>query len=372
MSSNKVISVRQAYQFALDPNRCQDQALWSHAGGRRFAWNWGLCRVREALDARAAEKTATGVAVTRVPTAFDLINAWNQIKKTDPRLSWWSENSTYVYQQAFRDLEQALRHYWKSRNGERKGRRLGFPKFKKRGRCRDSFRLQGKSLRCEDNTVTLPKLGPIRTHESTRKLSRRLANGTARITSATASRTAHRWYVSFAVEVQRIIPAANGQTATVGVDVGVRHLAVLSTGELISNPRPLDRSLRKLRRISRAYSRTKEGSAGRRETAARLARTHARVASVRRDVLHKLTTRLATEYGTVVVEDLNVAGMTRNRRLARAVADSGMGRGPPHARLQVRLVRCSFGSGRPLVSKLQDLFWLRRCENQARLVGAGL
>src|SRR6266516_1625067 len=339
MSSNKVISVRQAYQFALDPNRCQDQELWSHAGGRRFAWNWGLCRVREALDARAAEKTATGVAVTRVPTAFDLINAWNQIKKTDPRLSWWSENSTYVYQQAFRDLEQALRHYWKSRNGERKGRRLGSPKFKKRGRCRDSFRLQGKSLRCEDNTVTLPKLGPIRTHESTRKLSRR---------------------------------PANGQTATVGVDVGVRHLAVLSTGELISNPRPLDRSLRKLRRISRAYSRTKEGSAGRRETAARLARTHARVASVRRDVLHKLTTRLATEYGTVVVEDLNVAGMTRNRRLARAVADSGMGRGPPHARLQVRLVRCSFGSGRPLVSKLQDLFWLRRCENQARLVGAGL
>ena len=128
----------------------------------------------------------------------ELHKRWNQVKKADPALGWWEQNSKCAYQEAFRDLDRALRDFAKSRKGERKGRRLGFPRFKKRGRCRDSFRLTG-ALRCGRGTVTLPRLGVIRTHECTRKLARRLEDGSARILSATVSRTAQRWFVSLTV-----------------------------------------------------------------------------------------------------------------------------------------------------------------------------
>jgi IS605 OrfB family transposase len=111
----------------------------------------------------------------------------------------------------------------------------------------------------------------------------------------------------------------------VGVDVGIRHLAVLSTGAIIPNPHALQRSQRKLRRLNRELHRRTRGSRRRDQTRHRLARVHARAANLRRDALHKLTTALATQHGTVVVEQLNLAGMVRNRRLARALSDSGLG-----------------------------------------------
>jgi len=111
---------------------------------------------------------------------------WNAEKKSDPALGWWEENSKCVYQEAFRNLDRALSAFIKSRKGEQKGKRLGFPRFKRRGRCRDSFRLAAEPMRCTGTTVTLPRLGTIRTHESTCELTRRLKTGTARILSATA------------------------------------------------------------------------------------------------------------------------------------------------------------------------------------------
>ena len=142
--------------------------------------------------------------------------------------------------------------------------------------------------------------------------------------AATISRTADRWFVSFTVEVQRTIPPCNGKASVVGVDVGVRQLAVLSTGQSIANPRALERSLRKLRRLNRQLARRTPGSRRRNRTRRRLARVYAQAANLRRDALHKLTTSLATQHGIVVVEQLNVAGLLRNRRLARVLADTGM------------------------------------------------
>jgi putative transposase len=119
----------------------------------------------------------------------------------------------------------------------------------------------------------------------------------------------------------------------VGVDVGVRHLAVLSTGQIIDTPRPLEHALRELRRLGRQAARRagpdrrigQQPSARWRKTQARIARVHARAASLREDELHQLTTRLASRYGTIVAEDLNVAGMLKNRRLARQISDAGFG-----------------------------------------------
>jgi len=173
--------------------------------------------------------------------------------------------------------------------------------------------------------VQLPRIGVMKTHESTRKLARRLEQGSARVMSATISRTADRWFVSFTVEVERQIPATNGKTTTIGVDVGIRHLAVLSTGEPpIPNPRALERSTRKLRRLNRELARRHSTSRRWKLARRRLARAHAQAANLRRDALHKLTATLANEHATVVVEHLNVAGMVRNRRVARALADTGL------------------------------------------------
>lgn len=313
------MKVSQAYRFALDPSPPQGRALRSHAGAARFAWNWGLAKCKERYEAEG-----------KWYSAVDLHKLWNAGKKADPALAWWSENSKCAYQEAFRDLDRALRDFAKSRKGQRKGKRLGFPGFKKRGKARDSFRLTG-ALRCDGNTVTLPRLGTLGTHESTGKLSAEIADGTVRILSATVSRTAQRWHVSFTVEAERDVPALHARPGSAaGVDLGVKALltGVDNAGRVIrtEGPKPLRASLRKLRRASRAHSRKQRGSANSRKSAARLARLHARVANVRADALHKATTELARQHETVVIEDLNVAGMTRNRRLARAIADQGFGR----------------------------------------------
>jgi putative transposase len=185
-------------------------------------------------------------------------------------------------------------------------------------------------MRCSGSTVTLPRIGTVKTHESTRKLARRLENGTARILSATVSRTAQRWFVSFTVEVERDIPEQHARPGSaVGVDLGVKTLLTGADdrGRVIetAGTKPLRASLRKLRRAALAHSRKQRGSANRRKSAALLAHIHARVANTRADALHKATTELARRYETVVIEDLNVAGMTRNRSLARAVSDQGFG-----------------------------------------------
>src|SRR5262249_54280404 len=120
-------------------------------------------------------------------SAAEMHRAWNAAKKADPALAWWAENSKCAYQESFRDLDRALRDFIKSRKGQRKGKRLGFPRFKKRGRARDSFRFSTGAIRCAGGTVTLPRLGAIRTHEDTGKLASRIADGQARILSATVS-----------------------------------------------------------------------------------------------------------------------------------------------------------------------------------------
>jgi putative transposase len=147
---------------------------------------------------------------------------------------------------------------------------------------------------------------------------------TGKIMSATVSRVADRWFVSITVETQDDLrlPKAKNQGA-VGVDLGVAALATLSTGEAIPGPKAHKALLSRLRRLSRSLSRKKKGSCNRKKAKAKLAKLHARIASIRSDALHKLTTDLTSRFHTIGIEDLNVRGMVRNRRLSRAVADMG-------------------------------------------------
>lgn len=324
----------QAYKFALDPTPAQVRDLERHAGAARFAYNWALGQVEANIGQRVAEKSY-GFDGDQLTPALGwslpaLRRAWNQAKATTA--PWWAECSKEAYNTGLDGLARALRNFSDSRSGKRAGRKVGFPRFKTRRRTTPSVRFTTGVIRVETDRhhVTLPRVGRIKTHESTRKLARRLEANTARIMSATVRRQGRRWYCAFTVEVQRARRAPVRPDERVGVDVGISTLAVLSTGACVPNPRHLGRSLRKLRKASRTMSRrqgpdrrTGQRPSKRWEAARRdVSRLHAKVGDQRRDGLHKLTTNLVKTYGTVVVEDLNIAGMLKNRKLARHLADA--------------------------------------------------
>jgi putative transposase len=139
------------------------------------------------------------------------------------------------------------------------------------------------------------------------------------------SRTADRWYVSLSVQVDPLPVSGENQAGRVGIDLGIRHLATLSTGEPIDGPKPLKAALKKLRRLNRELARRTKFSAHWHATQRKLGRLHARIAALRADALHKLTTRLTQTYREIAIEDLHVAGMVQNRKLARAISDMGLG-----------------------------------------------
>ena len=257
--AHRVSTVIQAYRFALDPTPGQEAALRSHCGGQRFAYNWGLARVKANMDQRKAERSYGLEGDQLTPSlnwsAYSLRKDWNQAKNTIAL--WWAENSKEAYSSGLANLAAALRNWNDSRKGTRTGPKVRFPRFKGKrgvGSCRfttGSFGLVDRDRR----HVKLPRIGTVRTHESTRKLARHIERGTARIRSATVSHRGGRWAVSFSVEITRTDAPPTQPEAAVGVDLGVRSLAVLSTGEVIANPQHLEIALRALRRLQRQAAR---------------------------------------------------------------------------------------------------------------------
>ena len=333
--------VYQAYRFALAPTPRQERKLASHAGAARFAYNFGLALVKERLDLRAA-----GEEVEVPWTLPALRREWNRSK--GGVAPWWAENSKEAASSGLSDLAGGLKAFSDSRRGQRAGARVGFPKFKRRGRGRESYRYATGRFGVSGRTrVQLPRIGHIRTHEPTTKLLGKTKSGRARILSMTVSRENGRWYCSLCCEVERDEPRATRSERSVGVDVGVRHLAVLSTGERIPNPRALKRTWRRLRRLQRRLDRQRRQNnpgcfdeRGRAVRGARLVNSsrrmrathrrarslHARATNVRRDAIHKLTSRLACEFPLVVIEHLNVHGLCRSGHagLRRALHDAAL------------------------------------------------
>jgi putative transposase len=334
----------QAFRFALDPNASQEAALRSHCGAARAAYNWAVGWVTASWWQRRAEESygvpEAELTEWRPWSLQSLRKAFNEAKKSDSRFAaWWEDNSKEAYNTGLANASAAFDNYVKSKNGKRRGKRMGTPRFKSKRKARPACRFTTGTIRVEGDGrhVTLPRLGTIRTHEHTGSLLTRVQAGTARILSATVRHERGRWFASFQIEVKRDLERVTRPDVRVGIDLGVKTLAVMadSTGEIrtVANPKHYDRALKELRRASRIVSRRqgpdrrtgqKPSKRWEKANAARN-KVHHRVANLRTDVLHKLTTAVAAEYGTVVVEDLNVAGMLRNRRLARRIADAGFG-----------------------------------------------
>lgn len=312
--------------FALDPTDTQVEAMRSHCGAQRVAYNWCLAQVKANWAQRAAEQTygLTGDQLTPWITisAYSLRKTWNAAK--DVVAPWWKENSKEAYASGCANLATAL--------GNRKAGRAKMPRFKSKRRARLSCRFTTGTfgLGADRRHVKLPVIGAIRTHESTRKLARKVEAGTARIRSATLSFQRGRWHVAFSVEVDQPASVERIGGRVVGVDLGIESLAVLSTGETVPNPRHLDRAQKVLRRAQRQASRRRGPDRRARvepsnrwcKARARADRVHTRVGNLRRDAIHQFTTRLVRDHDVIVIEDLAVANMIRNRSLARRIADA--------------------------------------------------
>jgi putative transposase len=257
----------QAYKYALDPAPAQERSLSSHAGAARFARNYMLGLVKATLGQRAAERTY-GIAEEDLTPALGwslpaLRREWNQRKGAVA--PWWAENSKEAYNTGLDSLARSLEAWSKSRKGQRGGALVGFPRFRSK-RDRASVRFTTGAIRVEADRhhVTLPRLGTIRTHESTRKLVRRIEAGTGRVLSATVTRnSAGRWHVSFQTLVLRshVRPAhVAARHQVVGVDAGVKDLLVAATADgievaRVAAPKSLVKAQVRLRSLQRKAAR---------------------------------------------------------------------------------------------------------------------
>ena len=293
-------TIYRGYRYELKPNNRQRTLLAKHAGCARFAYNWGLERRIKRFQSEKGKE--------RFTTAFKQYHQLVRLKRTD--FPWLYEVSKWAPQEALRDLDKAFANFFR---GLKTGRKVGFPKFKKKG-IQDSFRLYA-IIRVFKKSVQLPRLGRIHLKEEPQIQ--------GRILFATVKRKADRWFVSFNVEQEKLT-TSNVSGSKIGVDLGLKTLVTLSNGTKIENPQALTRRLHKLKRLSKQVSRKKRGSKNRWKALIRLSRIYLRISNIRRDTLHKVTTFLAKNHSQIVIEDLYVKGLIRNKRLSLEITDASM------------------------------------------------
>jgi putative transposase len=303
-----------AHRIRLVPTAKQTEYFCKACGVARFAYNWALAEWERSF--------VQGEQRSELYFRRKL----NAIK--DEQFPWMREVTKCAPQHAIKNLGNAYTNFFadirRARAGELSWRRVRKPRFKRKG-IRDSFRADNGPerncvrVRTDGKRIKLPKVGWIKMREAVRF--------DGRILSVTISREADRWYASVVVEIDWRPPLRTDDQIA-GCDLGVRVLATIADSCGIRKeyaPRPLRRLAGKLRRLNRSLSRKVKGSRNREKAKAKLTRLHVRIADIRRDALHKLTTRLVRDYRVIGIEDLYVLGMIANRYLSRAISDLGLG-----------------------------------------------
>ncbi|MGH8000491.1 MAG: RNA-guided endonuclease InsQ/TnpB family protein [Brasilonema sp.] len=277
----------------LKLSKTQEIIMCKHAGIARFTYNWGLATWKSLYQ--------DGFK----PNKFLLKKFFNNEVKT--QLEWIKEKGICqkITQYAFDQLGTAFDRFFKGLGG--------YPKFKKKGQ-NDSFTIDagGKPLIVGGIRVKLPTIGWVKTYEG-------LPHTTT--TKLSISRIADDWYIAFAYSVETESPPKS--VDVVGVDLGIKELATLSTGVTFPNPKSYKKNIQKLKRLSKAHSRKTKSSNNRHKSKIKLAKHHNRVSNIRKDSLHKVTNYLCKNHAVIVIEDLNVSGMMQNHKLAQSIADCG-------------------------------------------------
>ena len=305
-----------AHKIELVPNKKQEAYFVKACGAARFAYNWALEQWNKQYQAYKQDNSLPK------PNEFNLRKQLNAIKRE--QYPFLMEVTKCAPQQAIKNLGKAFVSFFK--------KRTKYPKFQKKGK-NDSFYMDNFVIEVVGKRIRIPKLGWVKMRENIRFY--------GNIISATISRTADKWFVSIQIAIEiNLHPTVIENQEAVGVDLGVADLAILSDGTKFSGSKPLKKSLKKLKRLSRSLSKKqwveevytdKDGVERKRKVPSKnylkaktkLARLHAKVANIRKDCLHKITTYLIQKYDIICIEDLNVKGMMQNRKLARAISDMG-------------------------------------------------
>lgn len=285
-----------SHRICLDPNNVQATYFAKAAGIVRFAYNWALSEWNNECKAGGH------------PSEAALRRKLNSIKRD--QFPWMLEVTKNAPQMAIIQLGKAFRNFF--------SKRTKYPKFKKKG-IHDRFSITNDQFEIKEKRIKIPRLGWVRMREKLRYA--------GKIISATISKEANRWYVSVTVDSPEAEPKAfyeNQVKKAIGVDLGLLTLATLSNGEHIIGPKPHKALESSLLRLSRALTRKKIGSKNWQKAKLKLATLYVRMKNIRLECLHQLTNRLTKNGNKLIgIEDLNISGMLKNRRLARSVQDMG-------------------------------------------------
>lgn len=295
--------IKRAYKTKLDPNGEQRSYFISCAGAARFVFNWAL-----------ADRKATFEAGGK-PNKFEQKRRFNALK--DEHCPWIRNYPYRLLEAEFDHVDVAFQNFF--RRVKQGADKSGYPKFKSRHRDRQSFTLRG--VRVESTRIKIPIIGWVRLAEHDY-----LPTDGVKILFVVISCQANDWYVSLQVE-QEIPDPQPTMAEPLGVDLGIKSLAVCSDGTIFDNPKTLTKYEKRLAQLNRELHCRKLGSNNRAKTKAKIAKLHQKIADVRHHALHNISRHVTvrTKPGTVVIEDLNAKGMMANHKLAKALADSSFG-----------------------------------------------
>ena len=294
--------ILRAFKTEISVTNKQNSLLMQSLGCARFTYNWALNIKKEAFDKKE-----------KIPNAIELHRELNKLKKTD--IPWMYNSSKSSPQNSLRDCDKAFQNFFTRCKKKVKGRK-GFPKFKSKKNDKQSFRLDG-AISVESGCIKLPRIGKLKLAE------RDYIPTDCKILSTTVSKKAGRWFVSVQVETPDREPT-NAINDVIGVDLGIKTLATCSDGTTYENPKALKKNLNKLKLKQRQLSRKKKGCKNYGKAKQKLAKLHNHISNIRKDCLHKITTKIVRENKTIVLEDLKVSNMMKNHCLAQAISDVGL------------------------------------------------
>lgn len=294
-------AVQRSYKIRAYPNGAQIRHLNRWFGASRWVWNYALESRSKAYKRR--QESVTGIDIDKRLTRL----------KKQPRFSWLQNPPATCLTQTLRDQDQAFRNFYRRCKA---GENPGYPRFKKRG-GRESLRFKDVSIpNWAKGCLSLSKMGRI-------KLAEPLPNIQCPKMVTLKRESDGHYYVTFSAEVEIDLLPTTGQV--IGVDLGLSHLAILSSGEKVENPKKYHRRMRYLRQQQRALSRKQKGSKRREKQRLRVARAHSKVRHQREHATHALTTDLVRRFDVICIEDLKVKNMMQHPRLARSIGDAGWG-----------------------------------------------
>ena len=288
-----------SHRIKLYPSVSQEKLLRQSCGVARFTFNWALNKWKE--DYKNGIKQS----------AYSLIKHLNSIKKIE--FPWMQETGKTCSQYAIHNVEAAFKKMWKEKSG--------YPKFKKKG-LRDSFvAVENKQqFKQNDFKIHIPRIGKIKCAENLRF--------EGKVNNVVVKRIANMWFAIVNIEIENKtidIPTVNENQVTVGIDMGIKSMMVLSDGTIFENPKALKSNLKSLKRLQRRLSKKIKGSNNLKKQQIKVARKHYKISNIRNNAINKATSFIVNNYDKIIIEDLNVSGMIKNRKLSQSISDVSFG-----------------------------------------------